>query len=106
MTGSLGISVSDCLPGLVSYMFGKTFQPLRSGALDATLPISNALSRPLPRNGVDVGKRTLTMLAAPPVFNRHAPGFELYLHLRFNPLNLQARSDLEVRQIQSTAPKK
>jgi len=46
------------------------------------------------------------MLAAPPVFNRHAPGFELYLHLRFNPLNLQAQLGLEVSQIQSTAPEK
>ena len=51
----LGIATSVCLPESVSYMFGKTLQSIRSGALDATLPISTALCRLLPRNGTDVG---------------------------------------------------
>lgn len=46
------------------------------------------------------------MLARPPLFNRHVPGFELYLRLRFNPLNVQVQSGLEASLIQSTARKK
>jgi len=46
------------------------------------------------------------LLPAPPVFNRHAPSVDLYLHLHFNPRSLHAQLGLDVSQVLSTAPEK